>query len=71
MGGCVLNFTWGPEKVTDKALIKERILMTHSPYIMDELPPEAQDKWFSCFGRWQTEGGVEGNPGDVSTVVIV
>jgi hypothetical protein len=71
MGGCVLNFTYGPKAVTDKSLIKERLLMTHSPYVLKKLPPEAQQQVLSCYGQWQTEGGDEGKPGDVSSVVIV
>jgi hypothetical protein len=38
---------------------------------LDALPPEAQQQVLSCYGQWQTEGGGEGKPGDVSSVVIV
>jgi hypothetical protein len=71
MSGCILNFCYGPEKVMDKALIKDRLLMTSSPYLLAKLPPEAQNTWLSCYVQWQNESGEEGKGGDVSTVVVL
>jgi hypothetical protein len=68
--GCILNYAWGPAKITDKSLIKERTLMTASPFLLDKLPPEAQGSWLSCYPQWQNEKGEEGPDGDVSHVVI-
>jgi hypothetical protein len=68
--GAVLNFTWGPEKATDKRLIKERCLMPASPFLLRGLPLEAEGKWLSCYPQWQTHGE-EGPDGDVSHSLIM
>jgi hypothetical protein len=52
--GCLLNFTWGPEKVSDYAALTQTQLMTHSPWTIT-LPPEAEGKFLSCATRWQNE----------------
>ncbi|MDR2516279.1 MAG: hypothetical protein LBC88_02725 [Spirochaetaceae bacterium] len=67
--GCVINFTFGPEKITDYAALKETRLMTRTPYILD-LPPEAEGKFFSGVCRWQSERGELGPWGDVQHVVV-
>jgi hypothetical protein len=69
MNGCLLNFTWGPEKVTDYAHIKETRLMTRSPYTLS-LPPEAEGKFLSCFARWQNETGDLGKWSEIQHIVI-
>jgi hypothetical protein len=69
--GCILNYTCGPAKVTDKSLIKDRLLMTASPFLVETLPPEAQGMWLSCYPQWQNETGKEGPSGDVSHVVVI
>jgi hypothetical protein len=46
--GCLLNFTRGPEKVTDYAALTQTKLMTHSLW-MPELPPDALGKGKTAF----------------------
>ena len=67
--GCLLNYTWGPEKVTDYAALSQTRLMTHNPWTL-ELPPEAEAKFFSGATRWQNERGELGPWGDVQHIVI-
>ncbi|MDR0586093.1 MAG: hypothetical protein LBG26_02520 [Treponema sp.] len=69
MNGALLNYIWGPEKVTDYALIKETRLMTRSPFTLS-LPPEAEGKFLSCFARWQNERGELGKWGEIQHIVI-
>jgi hypothetical protein len=52
--GCLLNFTWGPEKVSDYAGLTQTQLMTHFRWTLT-LPPEAEGKFLSCATRWQSE----------------
>jgi hypothetical protein len=70
-GGAILNYTYGPAKVTDRSLIKNRLLMTSSPFLLDLLPQEAETMWLSCFVQWQTESGEEGPPSEVYHVVVL
>jgi hypothetical protein len=67
--GAVLNFACGPEKILDATLIKERRLMTASPYTLTGLPPSAEGQWLSFYLQWQTHGE-EGPPGEVFHVMI-
>jgi hypothetical protein len=67
--GCILNYTWSPARVDDKALITHRTLMTGSPYLL-KLPAEAQGSWLSCYAQWQNRKGDEGPGGDVQHSVI-
>jgi hypothetical protein len=69
--GCILNYTYGPAKVTEKHLIKERILMTASPFLLTKLPEDAEGKVLSCYTQWQTEAGEEGPPSDIVTVRVI
>jgi hypothetical protein len=69
--GAILNYTWGDEKVEDKHLIKERRLMTKSPFMLKELPLEAERSWLSFFLQWQINAdAIEGPRGAVSHVVV-
>jgi hypothetical protein len=67
--GALLNYVWGPEKVTDYALIKETCLMTHSPFTLS-LPPEAEGKFLSCFTRWQNERGELGTWSEIQHIAV-
>ena len=69
MNGCLLSFTFGPEKVTDYSLLTQTKLMTRSPFVL-ELPPEAEGKFLSCTARWQSEKGELGSWGEIQHVVI-
>jgi hypothetical protein len=69
MNGCLLNYTWGPEKVEDYALLKETRLMTRSPFVLS-LPPEAEWKFLSCYARWQNETGHLGKPSEIQHIAI-
>ncbi|GHU02262.1 hypothetical protein FACS1894147_03770 [Spirochaetia bacterium] len=67
--GCLLNFTWGTEKVTDYAALTQTQLMTRSPYVLS-LPPEAEAKFLTCAPRRQNERGKLGPWGDIQHIVI-
>jgi hypothetical protein len=67
--GCLLNFTWGPEKVTDYAALTQTKLMTHSPFVLD-LPPEAEGKFLSCAVRWQNERGELGPWSEIMSIAV-
>ncbi|MDR1147371.1 MAG: hypothetical protein LBK66_01955 [Spirochaetaceae bacterium] len=67
--GCLLNFVWGPEKVTDYAALTQTQLMTRTPFVLD-LPPEAEGKFLSCATRWQNERGELGPWGEIQHIVI-
>ncbi|GMO69717.1 MAG: hypothetical protein Ta2A_17970 [Treponemataceae bacterium] len=69
MNGCVLNYTAGAEKVSDYALLKETVLMTHSPFTL-LLEPEAEGKFLSCATRWQSERGELGPWGEIQHIVV-
>jgi hypothetical protein len=69
--GAILNYTWGPEKIEDKALIKERRLMKASPFILKDLPSEAERSYLSFYLQWQLNAdGAEGPKGPVEHVVV-
>jgi hypothetical protein len=67
--GCLLNYTWGLEKVMDYSLLKETKLMTRNPWTLD-FPPEGEGKFLSCATRWQNERGELGPWGDIQHIVI-
>jgi hypothetical protein len=67
--GGLLNFTWGAEKSTDYALLKDTKLMTHSPFVL-ALPPEAEGKFLSCAARWQNERGELGPWGEIQHISV-
>ncbi|MDR1399987.1 MAG: hypothetical protein LBJ41_08705 [Treponema sp.] len=67
--GCLLHYTWGPEKVTDHAALMQTQLMTRSPWVMN-LPPEAEGKFFSGVTCWQSDRSELGPPGEILSVVI-
>jgi hypothetical protein len=67
--GCLLNFTWGPERITNYAQLTQTKLMTRSPWTLT-LPPEAEGKFLSCATRWQNERGELGPWSEIQTVVI-
>jgi hypothetical protein len=67
--GCLLNYTWGPEKTTDYAALTQTRLMTRTPFVLD-LPPEAEGKFLSCAVRWQNERGELGPWSEIMYVVI-
>jgi hypothetical protein len=67
--GCLLNFTWGAEKVTDYAVLTQTRLMTHSHFALT-LPPESEGKFFSGAARWQNKRGDLGPWGEIQHVVI-
>jgi hypothetical protein len=69
--GCILNYTWGPEKVTDTRFIKEYTLMTASPFMLTELPSGSQGQWLSCCPQWMNRKGKKGKKGDVEYTVIL
>jgi hypothetical protein len=67
--GCLLNFAWGAERVTDYSALTQSTLMTRSPWTLS-LPPEAEKTYLSCATRWQNEKGELGPWGGIQTVVI-
>jgi hypothetical protein len=67
--GCLLSFTWGPEKVTDYAALAQTQLMTHNLWTLT-LPPQAEGKFLSCATRWQNEKGDLGPWGEILHTVI-
>jgi hypothetical protein len=67
--GCLLRYTWGPEKVLDHAALTMSQLMTRSPWVLD-LPPEAEGKFFTGVTCWQSDKSELGPPGEIQSVVI-
>ena len=67
--GGLLNYTWGPEKITDYTALTQAVLMIRSPYVLD-LPPEAEGKFLSCTVRWQNIRGKTGPVGKIHHSVI-
>jgi hypothetical protein len=66
--GCLLRYDWGPEPITDRALLTKSLLITRFPYTL-ALPPEAEGFRLSCTLCWQSRGLV-GTPGVIESVVI-
>jgi hypothetical protein len=67
--GCLLNYNYSKEHVTDVLALKESKLLTRSPETIT-LPPDAQTCYFSCVGRWQNNKGELGPWGDIESVVV-
>jgi hypothetical protein len=67
--GCLLNYTWGPEKKLDYAALTQTKLMTRSPFVLT-LPPEAEGKFLSCSSRRQNERGDLGPWGEVQHISV-
>ena len=67
--GCLLCYTWGPERIIDYTLLVKTVLMTRAPYTL-ALPPESEGKFLSCAARWQNDRGELGPWGDIEYVVI-
>jgi hypothetical protein len=57
--GCLLAYTWGPEKTGDIAALTQTDLMTHHIWRL-ALPPEAATSWLSLAVRWQSRTGEKG-----------
>ncbi|MDR1096078.1 MAG: hypothetical protein LBL31_06790 [Spirochaetaceae bacterium] len=69
MGGCLLNYAWGPEKINDHALLTKTVLMTRTPYTL-VLPPAASGATLSCCARWQNKTGHLGKPSAIHHIVV-
>jgi hypothetical protein len=67
--GCLLRYTWGPEKITNHAALTQTQLMTRSPWVLS-LPSEAEGKFFSGVTCWQSDRSELGPPGEIQSVVI-
>jgi hypothetical protein len=67
--GCLLYYAIGPAPIADYALLKETVLMTHSPFTL-HLSPEAEGKYLSSAARWQNEKGELGPWSDIEHTVI-
>jgi hypothetical protein len=67
--GCLLNYTWGSERITDVSKLDQTTLMTRSPCTIT-FPPESQSFFLSCAPRWQNKKGELGPWGDIHYVVI-
>jgi hypothetical protein len=69
MNGALLNSTWGPEKVTDYALLKDSRLMTENAFVV-QLPPEAEAKFLSLACRWQNSKGELGPWSEIMYIAV-
>ena len=67
--GCLLRYTWGPERVTGHAALTQSTLMTRFPFTL-VLPPEASASRLSCAAYWQNDQGHLGQPSEIQSVVI-
>ncbi|MDR2417907.1 MAG: hypothetical protein LBD79_02500 [Treponema sp.] len=67
--GCLLRYTWGPEKISDHGALTLSQLMTRSPWVIS-LPPESEGKFFTGVTCWQSEKSELGPWGEVQSVVI-
>jgi hypothetical protein len=67
--GCLLNYTYGTEKVTEYEGLGSTILMTHSAFVLT-LPPTAEGAFFSCATRWQSERGELGPWSGIQHIAI-
>jgi hypothetical protein len=67
--GCLLRYAWGPERLTDKALLTKSKLMTRSPFTLN-LPSDTERLFLSCCVCWQNGKGALGQTGEVQSVVI-
>jgi hypothetical protein len=67
--GCLINYAWGSERITDYHALTSTTLLTRSPETIT-LPPEAERAWFSCAARWQNGKGKIGPWSDIVHVVV-
>jgi hypothetical protein len=67
--GCLLRYAYEPERITDRALLTQSVLMTRSPFVLN-LPPDAERMYLSCEAYWQNGKGRLGQPGEVRHVVV-
>jgi hypothetical protein len=67
--GCLLRYTYGPERITEAALLTRSQLMTRSPFTLN-LPADAERMYLSCCVCWQNGKGHLGQPGEAQSVVI-
>jgi hypothetical protein len=68
--GCLVNYQYGPEQVTDVKQLKLTQLFTASPAILP-LPPEAEGAWLSIAPRWQlAKDGILGPWGVIEHVRV-
>jgi hypothetical protein len=68
--GCLVNYAWGTERVTDYNALTSTTLLTRSPETIT-LPPEAERAWFSCAARWQNGKGKLGPWSDIVHAVVL
>ncbi|MDR3312799.1 MAG: hypothetical protein LBS64_06685 [Spirochaetaceae bacterium] len=68
--GCLVNYQYGPEQVTDVTKLTLTQLFTASPSIL-QLPPDAEGAWLSIAPRWQlAKDGILGPWGTVEHVRV-
>lgn len=67
--GCLLNFVYLDERVTDFKALNHSALMTKSTYVL-RLEPDSERKYLSCAARWQNDRGELGPWSDIGHVVI-
>jgi hypothetical protein len=68
--GCLINYAWGPERITDYTARTGAKLLTRSPETI-ALPPEAERAWFSWAAWWQNGKGQPGPWSDIVQAVVV
>jgi hypothetical protein len=68
--GCLVNYAWGQERVTDYNALTSTTLLTRSPETIT-LPSEAERAWFSCAARWQNGKGKLGPWSDIVHAVVL
>jgi hypothetical protein len=69
MNGCLLTYMTGAEKSEDYAALKDTVLMTHSPFVL-QLQPDAEGRFLSCVSRWQNEKGELGPWGEIQHIAV-
>jgi hypothetical protein len=47
-----------------------KVMMTAPPFILKDLPPEAEKSWLSFCLQWQTGSGLVGHRGAVGHTVV-
>jgi hypothetical protein len=67
--GCLLRYAYGPERITDRALLAQSQLMTRSTFVLN-LPPDAERMYLSCEAYWQNDKGRLGQPGEVRHAAV-
>jgi hypothetical protein len=67
--GCLLRYAYGPERITDRALLTTTKLMTRSPFTLN-LPSDAERMYLSCEACWQNGKGHLGQAGEMQSVVV-